>query len=132
MNGYLTSAARPAGYGTLAFGLLLAAYFSLLTLISGWTFTLSQFYDFWFYITVFARYPRDIYLGSTSGMMLYSVFSYVIPILLVVTVPAQVVTSQLLHPSWLMAITLTAAVGGLVLARVVFQAALRSYRSASS
>ena len=50
MNGYLTSAARPVGYGTLAFGLLLAAYFSLLTLISGWAFTLSQFYDFWFYI----------------------------------------------------------------------------------
>jgi Cu+-exporting ATPase len=50
MDGYFTSAVRPTGYGALAFGLLLAVYFSLLTLISGWKFTLSQFYDFWFYI----------------------------------------------------------------------------------
>ena len=54
MNGSFTSAVRPAGYGALAFGLLLAAYFSLLTVISGWKFTLSQFYDFWFYIVPLA------------------------------------------------------------------------------
>jgi Cu+-exporting ATPase len=34
----------------LAFVLLLAVYFALLTLVSGWKFTLSQFYDFWYYI----------------------------------------------------------------------------------
>ena len=54
MNGVFTSAVRPAGYGALAFGLLLAAYFGLLTLISGWNFTLSQFSDFWFYIVPLA------------------------------------------------------------------------------
>lgn len=50
MNTYAVSAARPAGFGALAFGLLLAAYFGLLTLISGWQFTVSQFSDFWYYI----------------------------------------------------------------------------------
>ena len=42
--------ARPSGFGALASGLLLAVYFGALTLISGWSFTLSQFVEFWFYI----------------------------------------------------------------------------------
>ncbi len=42
--------ARPASFGLLAFGLLLAMYFALLTLVSGWQFTLSQFSEFWYYI----------------------------------------------------------------------------------
>ncbi len=46
--------AGPAGYGGLAFGLLLAAYFGVLTLVSGWGFTVSQFHDFWFYIVPLA------------------------------------------------------------------------------
>ena len=50
MNTYAVSAARPAVYGTLAFGLLLAAYFGVLTVVSGWKFTVSQFSEFWFYI----------------------------------------------------------------------------------
>lgn len=50
MNTYVVSAARPAGFGALAFGLLIAAYFGVLTLVSGWKFTVSQFADFWYYI----------------------------------------------------------------------------------
>lgn len=42
--------ARPAVFGLLAFGLLLALYFVVLTLVSGWTFTVSQFADYWVYI----------------------------------------------------------------------------------
>lgn len=42
--------ARPAGFGLLAFGFLLALYFAVLTLVSGWQFTLSQFSEFWYYI----------------------------------------------------------------------------------
>jgi len=42
--------AGPAGFGMLAFGLLLAVYFGALTLISGWSFTVSQFFEFWYYI----------------------------------------------------------------------------------
>jgi Cu+-exporting ATPase len=46
----ITTTARPLQIGTLAFGVLLAAYFGVVTLVSGWKFTLSQFSDFWFYI----------------------------------------------------------------------------------
>jgi P-type Cu+ transporter len=46
--------ARPAGFGVGAFGALLALYFGILTLVSGWSFTLQQFTDFWFYIVPLA------------------------------------------------------------------------------
>jgi len=41
---------RSAGFGMLAFGLLLAFYFSVLTLVSNWQFTWDQFTQYWFYI----------------------------------------------------------------------------------
>ena len=50
MKTNVISITKPAGYGVLSFGLLLAVYFSALTLVSGWRFTLSQFYEFWYYI----------------------------------------------------------------------------------
>jgi len=48
------ASARPAGFGIAAFGVLLALYFGILTLVSGWSFTLQQFADFWFYIVPLA------------------------------------------------------------------------------
>lgn len=50
MNAYVATAVKPASWGMLAFGLLLAVYFALLTLVSGWQFTVSQFSEFWHYI----------------------------------------------------------------------------------
>lgn len=44
------AAARPAIFGLLAFGLLMAVYFGALTVISGWAFTAGQFSEFWYYI----------------------------------------------------------------------------------
>jgi Cu+-exporting ATPase len=46
--------ARPAGFGAGAFGALLAVYFGVLTLVSGWSFTVSQFSEFWYYIVPLA------------------------------------------------------------------------------
>jgi ABC-2 type transport system permease protein len=89
-------------------------------------------YDFWFYVTVFARYPASIYSGSPTGEIIRFAFSFVIPILLVVTVPAQVVLSKLLEPSWLTALEPVAAIAGLAISRGVFHWSLRHYRSASS
>lgn len=54
MSSYAIPAARPAGFGLLAFGLLLGAYFGVLTLVSGWTFTLEQFDQFWGYVVLLA------------------------------------------------------------------------------
>jgi Cu+-exporting ATPase len=50
MSTYVIPTARPAGLGLLAFGLLLAVYFGVLTLVSSWKFTTSQFSEFWYYI----------------------------------------------------------------------------------
>lgn len=44
------AAEKSAGFGMLAFGLLLAFYFGVLTLVSGWKFTWDQFSEFWYYI----------------------------------------------------------------------------------
>jgi P-type Cu+ transporter len=45
---------QPWSFGALAFGLLLAAYFGAVSLVSGWRFTLSQFSEFRYYIVPLA------------------------------------------------------------------------------
>ena len=90
-------------------------------------------YDFWFYITVFARYPRSIYDGKAlpGGDMIRFAFTWILPILIVVTVPARLLLGTLQDPT--LAITgIIAALAGLMLSRTIFQWSLRSYRSASS
>ncbi|MEX2286520.1 MAG: ABC-2 family transporter protein [Planctomycetaceae bacterium] len=92
-------------------------------------------YDFWFYVTVFARYPWSIYNGSSTGYVLQAVFTYVVPILLVVTVPASELLSKVEEGGWrwwfsLVALASTAA--GLLVSRAIFHWSLRRYRSASS
>lgn len=93
-------------------------------------------YDFWFYITAFARYPRSIYNGVDSnrieaGEVLQSAFTWAVPILLVVTVPASVVAKSLSDWTYPL-LSLTASLVGLVVSRLIFNWSLRSYRSASS
>ena len=48
------SAARPMLYGLFAAILLLAVYFGVLTLISGWAFAREQFSAFWYFILLLA------------------------------------------------------------------------------
>ena len=89
-------------------------------------------YDFWFYVTVFARYPREIYSGSSfAASFISETFTYIIPILLVVTIPASVL-ARAFQDGTLIALCVAAAVGGLVVSRLTFQWTLKSYRSASS
>ncbi|GAB3546533.1 hypothetical protein GCM10027343_24430 [Noviherbaspirillum agri] len=45
---------RPFTGGFLAFCLMLAVYFGALTLVSGWSFAVSQFTEFWHYILLLA------------------------------------------------------------------------------
>jgi ABC-2 type transport system permease protein len=112
------------------------AFFSSLMLMlaptSVWFGRNTGLYDFWFYIIIFARYPREIYSGSLAGDALQFTFSFMIPILLVVTVPSRVLLAKVLTPSWLTLVALTAAALGLVISRAVFRSSLRAYRSASS
>src|SRR3990170_3715985 len=46
--------AKPILYGAAASSLLLAVYFIILTLVSGWEFTLQQFTQFWYFIVTLA------------------------------------------------------------------------------
>jgi ABC-2 type transport system permease protein len=92
-------------------------------------------YDFWFYITNFSRYPMEIYDGPW-GLPLRYVFTFAIPILLVVNVPARIIAwpiaSQATETWWLAIFVQGATLACLLASRLLFQAALRGYRSASS
>jgi ABC-2 type transport system permease protein len=92
----------------------------------------QSLYDFWFYLTNFSRYPAEIYAGPWGGP-LRTVCTFVIPILLVVNVPAGVLARPLTGAAWWpVAGAVAAALATLVLSRLVFQRALATYRSASS
>jgi ABC-2 type transport system permease protein len=88
--------------------------------------------DFWFYVTIFARYPASIYSGSPVAEVFRFAFSFVIPILLVITVPARSLLGMVLEPNWLTGFTLGIAAVSLAVSRFVFTTSLRYYRSASS
>jgi ABC-2 type transport system permease protein len=112
---------------TLLYSLML-----LLASTSIWFGRNTGLYDFWFYVTIFARYPRGIYNGSSAGEALQFGLSYVIPILLVVTVPSRILLAKVLDPSWLTLVAIASAIVGLVASRAVFRWSLLAYRSASS
>jgi ABC-2 type transport system permease protein len=89
-------------------------------------------YDFWFYITNFSRYPMEIYSGR-FGTPMRTAFTFILPVLLVVNVPANLIVRPLDRQNWSLAAYAVFAMGICLLAsRWVFQRALLSYRSASS
>ena len=95
----------------------------------------QSLYNFWFYITNFSRYPMEIYSGD-FGTPLRWFFTFIIPVLIVVNVPARLMARPL-QPvgsgAWLLpSFAIVATLGSLVFSRVVFVRALFSYRSASS
>ncbi len=89
-------------------------------------------YDFWFYITNFSRYPMEIYEGRIGGPMRWF-FTFIIPVLVVVNVPARMLARPLGSEGWPLALfALVAAAGSLAASRWIFRRAMLSYRSASS
>ncbi len=95
----------------------------------------QSLYDFWFYITNFSRYPMEIYSG-TYGLPLQWFFTFIVPVLIVVNVPARIMTEQL-RPNtsleWMLAaFGVFATIFCLIASRFIFRWSLLSYRSASS
>lgn len=92
-------------------------------------------YNFWFYITNFSRYPMEIYRGP-FGDPLRLFFTFIIPVLVVVNVPARLLVRPLNPASpedWLLPLfAVFATLASLAVSRWVFKRALVSYRSASS
>lgn len=116
----------------------IAIMYSLMICLSAtsvWLGRNQTLYNFWFYITNFSRYPMEMY-NRGWGRPLYGLFTFVIPVLLVVNVPARILAKPL-DPrdsnEWLLVgWCLIAALTSVVFSRWVFFRALSSYRSASS
>ena len=98
----------------------------------------QSLYNFWFYLTNFSRYPMDIYQGWPWGNMLRIFFTFVVPVLVVVNVPARLIAQPLYPESspmldvFLPGFALVATFASVFGSRWVFTRALGSYRSASS
>ncbi len=115
-----------------------AIYYSLMIAMASTSIWLGRnraLVDFWFYITNFSRYPMEIYKGP-FGDPLRWVFTFFIPVLIAVNVPARIMVRPLSLQTlddWLLpGFTVLATVVSLVASRWVFKRSLLSYRSASS
>ncbi len=115
--------------------ILLYSLMICLAATSIWLGRNQSLYDFWFYITNFSRYPMEIY-QSGWGIPLWYAFTFIVPVLVVVNVPARLL-AQPLSPrqpwEWgLVLFGFFATVASLFISRWIFQWALKSYSSASS
>ncbi len=124
-------------------GLGVCFFYSLMLILASTSIFFGRnqgLYDFWFYVTIFARYPRSIYSGgSWTGNLVQTAFTYVIPVLLVVTVPARVLLGKIdavrdaaYWQASFIGIAIFASIIGLAISRLVFFWSLKRYRSASS
>jgi ABC-2 type transport system permease protein len=115
--------------------LILYSVMIALAATSIWLGRNQSLYDFWFYLTNFSRYPMEIYDGP-YGLPLRHIFTFIIPILVVINVPAAILAKPLTADSpqrlFLAGFAILATLGSLAASRWVFQRALQSYRSASS
>lgn len=92
----------------------------------------QSLYDFWFYITTFSRYPMEIYSGPW-GTPLQTLCTFVLPILVVVNVPARLLARPFLMSDTNLAVwSLLAAGVSFIVSRRVFTHSIDRYRSASS
>ena len=116
---------------------VLIMYSLMITLsaTSVWLGRNQSLYSFWFYITNFSRYPMEIY-NRGWGKPLFGLFTFVIPILLVVNVPARILAKPLSpRAEWEWMLCLWAAIVTVLsvsASRWLFRKSLLSYRSASS
>ena len=116
---------------------ILYALMISLSATSIWLGRNQTLYDFWFYITNFCRYPMEIYQHGRIGWSLWGFFTFAVPILVVINVPARLL-AQPLRPNddpdqwWLGGFAIVATLGSLWVSRLIFKKALLSYRSASS
>jgi ABC-2 type transport system permease protein len=115
-----------------------AIMYSLMICLSATSIWLGRnqtLYNFWFYITNFSRYPMEIY-NRGWGRPLYGFFTFIIPVLLVVNIPARILAKPISPQTWedqlLIVWGLAATLLSLGVSRWVFKRALLSYRSASS
>jgi ABC-2 type transport system permease protein len=115
---------------TFVCGTAIAYSFMLaLTSLSVWMVRNQSLMEMWWLFTSLARYPKEIFVGTWAQPMgLF--FTFIMPILLVVNVPAGAMV-RVLDPA-MVGFTLVATVALVWASRWFFKFALQSYRSASS
>ncbi len=105
------------------------SFMLLLTSISVWMVRNQSLMEMWWLFSSVARYPKEIFAGGWAEP-LGNFFTYFVPILVVVNVPANAMV-RVFDP-WMVVLIMAAAVVLLWVSRRFFHHALRSYRSASS
>ncbi len=107
---------------------LLYSFLVVMTSASIWFMRNQSLYEMWWLFTTLMRYPREIFRGWAAPAGFF--FSFVVPIMLVINVPARIMVKAL-EPGFV-AIMVAATVVVFYASRKFFQFALRRYRSASS
>ncbi len=107
----------------LAYGFLV-----LLSALSIWFVRNQSLYEVWWLFSTLMRYPRDIFRHWASPIAWF--FTFLVPIMLVVNVPARTL-AKAFEPLFAL-YTVGATIVVLVVSRQFFRYALRRYRSASS
>ncbi len=122
---------RALGFTRALFAVVSWAYSFLLLLASTsvWLVRNENLMELWWLFTTLMRYPREIYKEGWS-YPIYVACWYVIPVLLVVNVPADVMVRAAEPQSIAMLVAASALL--LLVSRLFFFRALRSYTSASS
>lgn len=113
-------------------GTVLAYSFMLVLASASVYFVRNQsLFELWWLVTSLMRYPREVFtLGRGWAWSLGMFFTFIIPMLLVVNVPARVMV-KVFDPV-LVGYTLVATVVAFAVSRRFFRYSLRRYRSASS
>ena len=86
--------------------------------------------EMWWLFTTLMRYPREIFLQNAWAYPIGWLFTFVVPVLLVVSIPSDTMVRTL--DPFFAALMVFATVVLLLFARWFFRRALLSYRSASS
>lgn len=106
------------------------SFLLMLSSTSVWFVRSQGLMEMWWLFTTLMRYPRQIYRGGWAAPLGW-LFTFVIPVLLTVGIPAETMVRPLDDPR-LVLWAVTSAVLLVYLSRRFFFYALRSYRSASS
>jgi len=114
----------------LASGIAMAYSFLLMLASTAiWMVRNQSLMELWWLFSSLMRYPRDIY-EEPWAVLIQKVFTFLLPALLVVSVPAEAMV-RILEPA-ILGWTVCAGFIMLLASRWVFRKAIRSYRSASS
>jgi len=106
------------------------AFLLMLCSLSVWMVRNQSLLEMWWLFTTLMRYPREIFATTGWASPIGLFFTFVVPVLLIINVPASVMVKAL-EPGFI-GLMLLATLLLLLVSRLFFRYALSAYRSASS